>query len=169
MKITKRQLKQIIAEEKALLHEGKRNPQLEDDVSYFITSGPADEAVKYLEELIAHSEAGGDVDWRSSMNSAEEKHTNLEYAKKRLEMLKKGSGIGHTHQFESARITKDQLKRIIKESMGSTGELIIAEKISQLIDEEMTIRIGEYWYDNYENIDAVHNILDNVKSTYRGT
>ena len=111
MKITRSQLKQIIREELG------RNWNLEDNVSYFITAGPSEKAVEYLEKLVAHAEAGGEVDWRSAMNSHEPEHTTLEYAKKRLEMLKSGSGIGRTHQFESAKITKSQLIRIIKEEL----------------------------------------------------
>lgn len=122
MKITKRQLRRIIKERSA----GKdRDWQLEDDVSYFIASGPADKAAKYLEQLIKHVEAGGDVGWEDAMNSAEPEHTNMEYAKKRLMMLKKGDGVGRANQFEgkTMKITKRQLKRIIKEALGDRGDL----------------------------------------------
>tara|TARA_B100001250_G_scaffold401101_1_gene412554 strand:+ start:257 stop:859 length:603 start_codon:yes stop_codon:yes gene_type:complete len=108
---TKRRLLRII-------RESGRDWDLEDNVSYFITSGPAETAINYLEELIAHAEAGGDVGWEDAMNSVEPEHTTLEYAKKRLEMLKSGSGIGHSHQLEGRnkmKITKRQLKRIIRE------------------------------------------------------
>lgn len=66
------------------------------------------------------------------------------------------------------KITKKQLKKIIKESMSSGVNLV--EQISHLIDKEMTIRTGdEFWYDSYENIEIVHDILDSVKDIYRGT
>ena len=66
------------------------------------------------------------------------------------------------------KITKRELKQIIKESMG--GGVNLVEQISHLIDKEMTIRTGdEFWYDSYENIEIVHNILDSVKEIYRGT
>ena len=66
------------------------------------------------------------------------------------------------------KITQRQLRKIIKESMG--GGINLVEQISHLIDKEMTIRTGdEFWYDSYENIEIIHNILDSVKDTYRGT
>ena len=66
------------------------------------------------------------------------------------------------------KITKNQLRKIIKESMGGGGNLV--EQISHLLDKEMTIRTGnQFWYDSYENIEIVHNILDSVKDIYRGT
>ena len=66
------------------------------------------------------------------------------------------------------KITKQQLKNIIKESM--SGNVNLVEQISHLIDKEMTIRTGnQFWYDNYENIEIVHNILNDVKDIYRGT
>ena len=66
------------------------------------------------------------------------------------------------------KITKRELKQIIKESMG--GGVNLVEQISHLIDKEMTIRTGdEFWYDSYENIEIVHDILDSVKDIYRGT
>lgn len=66
------------------------------------------------------------------------------------------------------KITKRRLKKIIKESIG--GGVNLVEQISHLIDKEMTTRTGdEFWYDSYENIEIVHDILDSVKDTYRGT
>ena len=66
------------------------------------------------------------------------------------------------------KITKRQLKQMIKESMG--GGVNLVEQISHLIDKEMTTRTGdEFWYDSYENIEIVHSILDDVKDIYRGT
>ena len=86
------------------------------------------------------------------------------------------------------KITKRQLKRIIRESWNEklaasrrdqsaahpehpdNIEVNLVEAISHLIDKEMTVRTGdEFWYDSYENVEIVHNILDSVKDTYRGT
>ena len=109
MKITKRQLKRII-------RESGRDWDLEDNVSYFIAAGPPEKAIKYLEKLVAHAEAGGEVGWRDAMNSHDPEIANFEYAKKRLEALKSGAdgAIGHSRLPENA-ISKRQLRRIIKE------------------------------------------------------
>ena len=75
-----------------------------------------------------------------------------------------------------AKITKRHLKKIISESIeasidsSSMSTVNLVERISHLIDQEMTARTGdEFWYDSYENTEIVHNILDDVKDIYRGT
>jgi hypothetical protein len=126
MKITKSQLKQIVKEETQRLFES-RDWDLEDNVSYFITVGPAKKAIKYLGELIAHAEAGGEVDWKMAMNSHEEEHTSLEYAKERLEMLNKGTGIGRTRQSAAAATARSPEN--ISERLGIRGPEAVAAKI----------------------------------------
>jgi len=124
----------------------KRNYSLEDNVSYFISAGPAEQAIKYLEKLVAHAEAGGEVDWKSAMNSHDPEHTSLEYAKRRLEMLKGDSGVGLTREGAKIKITKAQLRQIIKEEFSKLTE---AEKEPYYAEEGdfLLISVSDDGYD----------------------
>ena len=145
MKVTKQQLKRII-------RESKRDWDLEDNVSYFIAAGPPEKAIKYLERLVAHAEAGGEVGWKDAMNSHDPKIANFEYAKKRLEALKSGTdgAIGHSRLPESA-ISKRQLKQIIKEEK--------AKILKEYSDYPS-------WVDLSDQIDDISEMLDMAADKY---
>ena len=97
MKLTESKLKRLIEEELTkVIKEGQRDWDLEDNVSYFITSGPAEKAAEYLSGLIAHHEKGGEVSWEAALNTRDPKMATVEYAQERLSQIKAGKGIGRT-------------------------------------------------------------------------
>ena len=66
------------------------------------------------------------------------------------------------------KITRRQLRRIIGESIiGRTGEKIIVDKIVRLINEYMSTYVARNWYDDDENVQTIHNILDAVRAKLR--
>ena len=71
------------------------------------------------------------------------------------------------------KITRRQLRSLIRESIieegiiGKTGEKIIVDKIIRLINEYMSTYVARNWYEDYENIETIHSILDTLRSKYR--
>ena len=74
---------------------------------------------------------------------------------------------------DKMKITRRQLRRIIRESIieegiiGKTGEKIIVDKIVRLINEYMSTYVARNWYDDDENVQTIHNILDAVRAKLR--
>ena len=71
------------------------------------------------------------------------------------------------------KITRRQLRSLIRESIieegiiGKTGEKIIVDKIIRLINEYMSTYVARNWYEDRDNIETIHSILDTLRSKYR--